>query len=510
MPDYKNIPLNIKPGVQRDGTQLDSDQYVDALWTRWDNNRPRKMGGYKRLTNTLAGIPRELHAFPNDGRTYVHVGEPQGIDVVTINSDGTVGSVTDRTPVGFTSSAYNDWQLDATYDAGGSITTLVAHAAPNLSSISNSTEEPYYIGDILATTPLTVVSGSDVAGGVVCLQPFTFRYGHDGFIGWSDINNPGNISTGSAGDARVSATKIVRGLPLRGSSTGPAGLFWALDSLIRASFVGDAAVWQFDTLSADVSVLSSNAICEYDGIYYWAGVERFQMFNGVVREIPNDDNLNWFFTNLNYSQRQKVFTMKVPRFGEIWWCFPFGNATECTHACILNVRTGLWYDTELPADLRSAALYAQVYPYPIMGSPLGDDVTNGYALWQHETGTDLVYGSTQLAVKANHQTPWLTIGNLGDPTSEMGISISSIEPDLIQTGAMTVRLLARANAKATPIVSDPVTIEETPVEGLNQLAKFKTSARQIAFVFESNTAGGNYWMGKCMVHIQPADGKLTQ
>ena len=509
MPD-KQIPLDFAAGIQRDGTQLDSKQYLDGLWTRFDNGRPRKMGGYKRITNTLQGIPRELHAFPNDGITYVHVGEPQGIDVVTINADGTTGSVTDRTPVGFVSSTDNDWQIDATYDGAGTTTVVVAHAAPNLSSISSATERPYYVGDIIDTAVLTEVSGSDVAGGVVCLQPFTFRYGHDGFIGWSDINLPGTLASGAAGDARIAATKIVRGLSLRGSSTGPAGLFWSLDSLIRASYVGGSAIWQFDTLSSDTSILSSNAIVEYDGIYYWAALERFQMFNGVVREIPNDDNLNWFFTNLNYSQRQKVFAMKVPRFGEIWWCFPYGNATECTHACILNVRSGLWYDTPLPSDLRSSALYAQVYPYPIMGSPTEDMTTSGYSLWQHETGTDKIVGASQLAVRAYHQTPWVTVANLGDPTSEKGISLSCVEPDIVQTGAMSVKILQRANATATEYESDPVTIAETPALATDQIASFKNTARQVSFVFQSNTSGGDYWMGKTQIHIEPADGRITQ
>lgn len=509
MPD-KTFPLTFNPGVQRDGTEFDSDQYLDAMWCRWDKGRPRKIGGYKRLTNTLTGIPRELHAFPLNGRTYIHSGEPQGIELVTINADGTTGSVTDRTPAGFTSSDNNDWQMDATFDATSTVTNIIAHAAPNLSAISNDAEFPYYIGDITSGAQLTEVTNSEVSGGVVCLQPFTFRYGNDGFVGWSDINLPDTITGGSSGDARVAATKIVRGLPLRGSSNGPAGLFWSLDSLIRASFVGSSAIWQFDTLSADTSVLSSNAVVEYDGIYYWAGVERFQMFNGVVRELPNEDNLNWFFTNLNFSQRQKVFALKVPRFGEIWWCFPYGNATECNHACILNVRSGFWYDTPLPADLRSSALYAQVYPYPIMGSPTQDATTSGYALWQHETGTDVIAGSSQLAVRSYHQTPWITVAALGDPTSEKAITLSSVEPDVEQTGDMSVKLYARANAKAVPIEVSPVAIEEVPAEGINQIAKFKTTARQISLVFESNTSMGDYWMGKNLIHIGQGDGKLTQ
>jgi hypothetical protein len=90
------------------------------------------------------------------------------------------------------------------------------------------------------------------------------------------------------------------------------------------------------------------------------------LYNGVVREVPNNLNLNWFFDNLNYDQRQKVFAIKVPRFGEIWWCFPFGDATECTHAVIYNVREGTWYDTELPNSGRTNGQFPRVFQYPLM------------------------------------------------------------------------------------------------------------------------------------------------
>ena len=94
---------------------------------------------------------------------------------------------------------------------------------------------------------------------------------------------------------------------------------------------------------------------DYDGVFYWIGTDRFLMFNGVVREVPNALNLNYFFDGLNYSQRQKVFAVKVPRFGEIWWMYPRGDAIECTHAIIYNVRENTWYDTPLPNGGRSAA-----------------------------------------------------------------------------------------------------------------------------------------------------------
>jgi glycosyltransferase involved in cell wall biosynthesis len=82
--------------------------------------------------------------------------------------------------------------------------------------------------------------------------------------------------------------------------------------------------------------MSSQCVIEYDGIFYWCAVDRFLMYNGVVQEIPNTANQNYFFDNLNYAQRQKVWCTKVPRWGEIWWFYPRGDATECTDAIIYN------------------------------------------------------------------------------------------------------------------------------------------------------------------------------
>jgi hypothetical protein len=58
------------------------------------------------------------------------------------------------------------------------------------------------------------------------------------------------------------------------------------------------------------------------------------LYNGVVKEIPNTFNQNYFFDNLNYAQRQKVYATKVSRYGEIWWFYPSGDSTECNDAVI--------------------------------------------------------------------------------------------------------------------------------------------------------------------------------
>ena len=64
-----------KPGIQRDGTLLAGQNYhVDGQWARWQRGLPRKMGGYRRLTNLLDGPGRGMNVFDQNNQTYTHVG----------------------------------------------------------------------------------------------------------------------------------------------------------------------------------------------------------------------------------------------------------------------------------------------------------------------------------------------------------------------------------------------------------------------------------------------------
>ena len=50
--------LNAQPGIQKDGTQLDSRSWIDGQHCRFQRGKPRKMGGYQELIGTLNNVPR--------------------------------------------------------------------------------------------------------------------------------------------------------------------------------------------------------------------------------------------------------------------------------------------------------------------------------------------------------------------------------------------------------------------------------------------------------------------
>ena len=290
---------------------------------------------------------------------------------VTGTSTGSATGITSGTTYYIIATNYSTtFTLSAT-SGGGAIVTTAGTTTGLVFTIGNYQKVTL---SAAATTSgastLTYNNNVSVSGGLVTLHPYVFVYGNNGLIKNCAAGNAQDWVSADANEVNVATGKIVQGLPVRGGSNAPSGLFWSLDSLVRVSYIGGTGTpvqyWRYDIISSQSSILSSQSAIEYDGVYYWCGVDRFLLYNGTVKEIPNNFNQNYFFDNLNYNQRQKVWVTKVPRYGEIWWFYPRGDATECTDAIIYNVRENIWYDAgEALGARRSAGYFSQVFAHPV-------------------------------------------------------------------------------------------------------------------------------------------------
>ena len=681
----KVFAIDTQSGVQRDGTVFDKIYYNDGRWVRFQRGRPRKIGGYRAITEDAHGYSRGIYVNSVDGINQVFNGYNNGLEVIEIDNSGigsgvnqftftgliltlntlvggtlytngtytnvtltggsgtgakativvagaTVTTVTLTTPGngyvigntlsataatiggtgsgfsikvatinnGFTANDLNLWQIDSTFDAQGSGNQLlVAHPGQNLEQIDQTANTPVLVGDISGTvlSPLTDTSGTsptgdviEVAGGVVVLHPYVFVYGDNGLIKNCVAGDPFDWNGPDSNETNVSSTKIVKGLPVRGGSNAPSGLFWALDSLIRVSYtpttitiasVPQTFFWRYDIISSQSSILSSQSVIEYDGIYYWCGVDRFLLYNGVVKELKNTFNQNYFFDNLNYTQRQKVYANKVPRYGEIWWFFPSGTSEECNDCVIYNIREDCWYDAgEALGARRSAGYFSQVFKFPInagneltveelifsasvvtvntstnievavtnliavgqlvqgTGIPANSLITaivpsatvgfftvtlsnaatasatvtatfsttaDRITLWQHEIGTDEVVGQNQNAIESYFETSdlgWVQGGpSQSSPVGDnYWLHLERIEPDFVQSGEMTFQVTGRPFAQAEDTTSDPY-----PFDPNTRKIDLREQRREIRLIFTSNVAGGDYQLGRVLLHASIGD-----
>jgi hypothetical protein len=656
----KVIQLQVKPGIQRDGTQFAAPTYVDGEWVRFQNALPRKMGGYKGVFLNAEGIPRGMTMTSEDGLNYVVSGFSAGMQQWTTDNDDGIGfGPVNYTLTGFTSNNNNLWQFDIGYDStGGMNNNLIAHPGQNLAAIDSTVNTKPLIGEFPGTTmspvgvftvassylngstiilnganylvgngqtisgtgitagttitntdvtanvtfsgyivgtTLTVTAANDgsltvgqtiiggvgvgvvanttitargtgtggigtytinntqtvgavgtsvafsgsatttlttsaamttgtvtvtfdnnisVSGGVVMLHPYLFVYGNNGLIQNSAAGDFSNWVSADANANNVATGKIVKGLPLRGGTTSPAGLFWSLDSLIRVTYTpstvnGINFYWKYDLLTSQTSIMSSQCVIEYDGIFYWCAVDRFLSYNGVVQEIPNTLNQNYFFDNLNYAQRQKVWCTKVPRWGEIWWFYPKGDATECTDAIIYNVREKTWYDAgQSPGAQRSAGTFSEVFRKPIWGGNVENSEGN-YTLWQHETGSDEVYLTNVNAIRSSFETNnlgWVT-GGPGNPQlsgDNRWLRVERVEPDFVQAGDMNLYVTGKGYADDVDDISDPYVFDNTTLK-----IDMREQRRELRLKFESNTYNGDYYMGKILISAEMGDERST-
>lgn len=506
MPAGKIYPIVSQAGIKRDGTQFASRFYINGQWCRFQRGLARKMGGYKQVVGGLPNIPRGIYVYPaqNASNFYVLIGDYTSLNYQLMDQYGNaIGGLVNRTPATFVADANNLWQFDQMYVKALNSNVIIAHAAPNLSFIGNNEPTPIFYGPAYSNTPL-IPTGQTASGGISVFPPYLFSFGNSGLVEISAANDPTTIIN----SAFVASQKIIAGMPTRGGNSSPAGLLWSLDAVIRVTTVTTATglEFRFDTISNQSSILSSRSIVEYDGLYFWAGIDRFLLYNGIVQEVPNQMNLNYFFynngtTGLNYAQRQKVWAMKVPQYGEIWWFYPSGTNTECDRAVIYNKRENSWYDTNIS---RGAGYFEQVFADPIWA----DNVAGNSAIWQHESGVDQNIAGVLTPIDSYIQSgtvSWPAIDPMGGWSgTDRWLDIYRFEPDMLQNGNMTLTINTQDYARGPVVSSDPYTFNPNTTK-----IDLRVQGREMNLTIESNTVGGFYEINQCLIYYRTGDARAT-
>lgn len=512
MKNYIVIPLISKPGIQRDGTPFASESYIGGQWCRFYMQRPRKIGGYKLIDAGNTEIIRTLFAVPMPNAIDLYIGRASSLKYITFDLNGNGSTEINRTPGGYVSNINNVWEIDLFTNANttdDSSSFVVASVIPNGMDISNTTEGNLYYGDITLDTPLLQIidpSNSPIvaSGGCIFFAPVLIIFGNDGFVRWSAPNMLfGANSWPDANNLVVSNTKIIQALLYRGSV-----IMWTVNSILSLTYDPVTDNFTPATIQTNISIMSPNSVVEYNQQFFWIGTDQFYFFNGIVNRLENSMSSDWFFQNVNLSQRSKIWGMVISRYNEIWWHYPKGTNTECSDVIIYNVELQIWYDS---VNARGAGLSVGLFPLPLMSDTqltaiaTRSGFTNNYGLWMHEYGWDQIIGPTTSAIDSYFETHIITLfGN--KPEENRLIRSRRIEPDFAQNGNMTVTVNNRmfpsdtlANGQLIP--SGPYTFNGNT----QKVDDVNSQGRLVSFVFDSNVAGGTYQAGQTLLDYEIGD-----
>lgn len=508
---------DMEPGIMRDNPEAISNNYDELEWCRFYNNLPRKIGGRKLISAGTTSIIRNTYSYPTPAGFNLLYGRSNTLSQETFSLAGVGGTEVDRTPSGFVADSNNIWNFDSiTTDISSQATPIVyAHAAPNLADINNIVETTVYYGEQNSTgafAPVTDGTNPILANGGLCVSGSYLLVYTDGKVMWSNLTNA--IVIPPTNYAYVAGTKIVQGLPINGGGI-PAALFWTTNKLIKATFNVQASlagtsplpVFSFENVPGNISILSQNSVVCVNNTFFWAGNDNnFYIYNGALQTLPNTQNKNWFFNNLNDSQRNKVWGMYISDFNEIWWHFPFGSSTECNKVIILNLTNMKWYDS---SSNRSCGVPANNFPFPIMcdsttrpnlsvAPPPNQDPTQNYGVWQHEYEYDEIFYKYTLPITSYFTTKLYWAYDLAK--QDRLLNITRLEPDFLSSGNLTCVVNGRPYSQGQVTQSDVYTFSQSTGK-----VDIRFQGRFISFTITSNEVGGFYQAGRNIINFQLGD-----
>ena len=374
------IPLNIPPGVFRNGTAYQAKgRWFDANLVRWKEGQLRPIGGWQRISGIqLSGKTRALRSWRDNSQgRWLAVGTNEGLfaynnDIlIDITPEGFVlGRENSIFGLGWGSNKYGDdaygteraasglileaatWSFD---NWGENLIALAPHDG-NIYEWIPTTITPIPKAQVIADAPVGArsVIVSEERHLVALGQTDNPRR-----VAWSDREDNATwtpSATNSAGDLElVTNGEIIAARRMPGQI-----LIWTDQDLHVMQFLGQPFVYGIER-AGEGGLVGPNAHMAFGNVCVWMGDKGFWTFDGTIRPLESDVS-DFVFRNINMFQAAKITAAHIQELGEIWWFYPTRNSVENNRYVIWNYRENHWSIGVLP---RTAWADTGVFPNPI-------------------------------------------------------------------------------------------------------------------------------------------------
>lgn len=305
-------------------------------------------------------------------------------------------------------------------------------------------------------------------------------------------------TTNTAGELRInSGSEIIAAV-----KTVTEILVFTDISLHSVKYVGAPFYFGEVEVGPNVHIIGPNAAVSNGSATFWMAKGLFQMYDGVVRDLPCDIR-SYIFSILNTEQTDKIRAGSNRQFKEIIWLMPVNGSTENNFYVILNYEdpsAPLWYYGDFNGAGRTTWLDAWFEDVPLAGAP------DGY-VYSHEVGATDNSSGTPVELDSYLQS---SIFELGDGQNFM--LVSRIIPDVSFDGSSATTpevtfTFRTQNAPGLAFGSDnSKTVTRTvelPVEEYTSKLDKRFRGRAIDFKIASAALGTSWQLGVPRIYASP-------
>ena len=384
------IPLQIPPGVYRNGTDLQaSGRWHDASLVRWTDGTMQPVGGWlTRATMTNQPLRGAVAWRVNDGNRWYASGSYLGLFVAQASN-----LVFDITPAGL-AAGNKDASLNTGY--GGTFYGTGAYGITRpdtgqsraATSWALDTWGEYLVacnsddGRLLewqlntATDAVAIANApTGCSGLVVTEERFLFALGagtNFRKVQWCDRENNTvwtPLATNEAGDIELQTPgQIMLGIRARGQT-----LILTNHDAHTATYQGPPFVYGFERVGSSCGAISRLCAAAVDAGVFWMGQRGFHVYSGgAVADVPCEVS-DYVFSRLNRTQITKVAAVANSRFMEIWWFYPSEGSIENDSYVVFNYEENHWAVGTLA---RTSGVDGGVFSTPIWMAPDGKAVNH--------------------------------------------------------------------------------------------------------------------------------------
>lgn len=483
------LPLNIPPGVSRNGTaRQNRGRWYDANMVRWVQGRMQPIGGWEKATpEPYSDRVSGLHGWRVQGRDYSHIGIGTASRLYALVGASETDITPDDLTVGRNEASYGDgygvdrYNID-TYGTPreSSSSSLILGAASwsmdsfgdYLVACSTADGRVFYWDPTAGDTIAAPVPNAptDNAAVLTTHERHLMVIGADGRrdrIAWSDREAfdswDYSDQTGLAGYLNLKTGGVLKTGLLVGNSI----LVLSDTDAFEVPYLGSTLVYGSERVGDGCGIISPRAVVSTDDFAVWMGESGFFVFKGYVKNLPCAV-WDWIYRDLNTGQKSLITAGHNSKFSEVWFFFPSGDSRVNNRYAVWNYREDHW---SIGYFGRSAWTDEGALREPLAA---GEDNW----LYKHEIGYRAAGAARQSDVFA--ESAAIEIGD-----GERTMSVTSLAPD--RDAENTNRLQYRFGSRYSPVSQERQYGPFKPTgDGFTDV---RFSGRQLTFRVEAHEDG---------------------